>query len=202
MIRTVLDKDITAIVDIYNYYIEETIATFEEQAITRGDMQSRIAKVSGDNLPWLVAEDASGQVVGYAYACKWRERFAYRFSVEVTVYLCVNHAKQGLGTQLYTALFTELKKLGILIVMLAQIDKDSLKSVAGKKAKLTHNSIKGGVWGESSSYCIVMQPEETGEGEKDGKTKKIFFNIAKNRHGMARCEKISFHGKSRSFMEM
>ena len=98
--------------------------------------------------------------------------------------------------------FTELKKLGILIVMLAQIDKDSLKSVAGKKAKLTHNSIKGGVWGESSSYCIVMQPEELEEGVKDGKTKKIFFNIAKNRHGMAGCEKISFHGKSRTFKEL
>jgi L-amino acid N-acyltransferase YncA len=113
MIRAVLDKDANAIVNIYNYYIEETIVTFEEQAVTTDDMHSRITKVAADNLPWLVAEDAAGQVIGYAYACKWRERFAYRFSVEVTVYLSVNHAKQGLGTQLYTALFAELKKLSI-----------------------------------------------------------------------------------------
>ena len=117
MIRAVLDKDVSAIVDIYNYYIEETIATFEEQAITTKDMHKRITKVVGDNLPWFVAEDASGQVIGYAYACKWRERFAYRFSVEVTVYLCVNHAQQGLGTQLYTALFDELKQLSIHTVI-------------------------------------------------------------------------------------
>jgi phosphinothricin acetyltransferase len=117
MIRAVFDTDISAIVDIYNYYIEETIATFEEQAITTDDMHRRITKVSGDNLPWLVAEDDSGQVIGYAYACKWRERFAYRFSVEITVYLSVNHAQQGLGTQLYTALFDELKSLSINTVI-------------------------------------------------------------------------------------
>lgn len=44
MIRAVLDKDVSAIVDIYNYYIEETIATFEEQAITTKDMHKRITK--------------------------------------------------------------------------------------------------------------------------------------------------------------
>jgi len=113
MIRAVLETDIANIVDIYNHYVKETIATFEEQAITTDDMHSRIIKVSEDNLPWLVAEDGSGQVIGYAYACKWRERFAYRFSVEITVYLSKNHAQQGLGTQLYTALFDDLKNRSI-----------------------------------------------------------------------------------------
>jgi len=117
MIRAVLDSDVSAIIDIYNYYIEESIATFEEQTISTSDMLSRIVKVSANNLPWLVAEDNSGQVIGYAYASKWRERFAYRFSVEVTVYLSVNHAQQGLGTQLYTALFNELKNLSINTVI-------------------------------------------------------------------------------------
>jgi phosphinothricin acetyltransferase len=117
MIRAVLDKDITAIVDIYNYYIEETIVTFEEKTITTDDMHKRITKIAGDNLPWLVAEDDSGRVIGYAYACKWRERFAYRFSVEVTVYLSSNHAKQGLGTKLYTELFDELKSRDIHTVI-------------------------------------------------------------------------------------
>jgi phosphinothricin acetyltransferase len=113
MIRTVLEKDADEITEIYNYYIAETVATFEEEVITSGVMLARIAKVQADDLPWLVAENELGNVIGYAYATKWRERFAYRFSVEVTVYLAPNHAKQGLGTQLYQVLFTELKKRSI-----------------------------------------------------------------------------------------
>ena len=117
MIRAVLDKDATAIVDIYNYYIEHTVATFEEHPITIAEMNARIANVTADNLPWLIAEDSSGNMVGYAYACKWRERFAYRFSVEVTVYLSAEHAQQGIGTQLYTALFSALKARSIRTVI-------------------------------------------------------------------------------------
>jgi phosphinothricin acetyltransferase len=113
MIRPVHDKDVDDIVTIYNYYIAETLATFEEQVISSDDMLARIKKVSVNDLPWLVAEDDSGKVVGYAYATKWRERFAYRFSVEITVYLLANQLSQGLGSKLYTALFSELRQRSI-----------------------------------------------------------------------------------------
>jgi phosphinothricin acetyltransferase len=113
MIRTVLDKDINEITDIYNFYIAETVATFEEEVITPEIMLTRITKVSNDNLPWLVAEDDYGNVTGYAYATKWRERFAYRFSVEVTVYLSPKYLGAGIGTKLYQTLFSELKKRSI-----------------------------------------------------------------------------------------
>jgi L-amino acid N-acyltransferase YncA len=109
MIRAVLDKDADSIVEIYNYYIAETTVTFEEETITTADMQSRINKIQADNLPWLVAKDESGKVVGYAYASKWRERFSYRFSVEVTVYLSPEHSNKGIGSKLYAALFSELR---------------------------------------------------------------------------------------------
>ena len=69
----------------------------------------RLSKIQSDDLPWLVAEDDSGKVIGYAYASKWRERFAYRFSAEVTAYLSPNYLGNGVGTQLYEALFSELK---------------------------------------------------------------------------------------------
>jgi phosphinothricin acetyltransferase len=113
MIRAIQAKDVDEIVKIYNHYIAETVITFEESVITPNDMLSRIAEVHANDLPWLIAEDESGTVVGYAYATKWRARFAYRFSVEVTVYLSPNAARKGFGSQLYTALFFALKQRSI-----------------------------------------------------------------------------------------
>ena len=113
MIRTVLDKDVTSIAEIYNYYISETVVTFETETISPKNILDRIAKIQSDDLPWLVAQDNSGKVIGYAYASKWRERFAYRFSVEVTVYLSPNSSGNGVGTQLYEALFSELNERSI-----------------------------------------------------------------------------------------
>jgi len=67
--------------------------------------------------PWLVCEDDGGsggvgQVVGYAYAARHRERAAYRFSVDATVYLDARHHRRGLGSALYRALFGILRTQG------------------------------------------------------------------------------------------
>jgi len=109
VIRNVLNNDAITIAEIYNYYIAETTVTFESQTINPENTLDRIAKIQSDNLPWLIAEDERSKVIGYAYASKWRERFAYRFSVEITVYLSPNSSGNGIGTKLYQALFSELK---------------------------------------------------------------------------------------------
>ena len=117
MIRSVSNQDASSISKIYNYYISETIATFETNAVSSENMLERIHKVNSDDLPWLVAEDESGRLIGYAYASKWRERFAYRFSVEITVYLSTDVSRKGIGTALYKALFSELKLKNIHTVI-------------------------------------------------------------------------------------
>jgi len=113
MIRAVEIQDAKAITGIYNYYIASTVITFEEELIGTNEINNRIQAVQKAKLPWLVAENESGQVVGYAYATKWRDRFSYRFSVEVTVYLSPQHAGKGLGTLLYAELFKQLKASNI-----------------------------------------------------------------------------------------
>jgi L-amino acid N-acyltransferase YncA len=113
LIRSVLAKDAASIAEIYNLYILESTATFETEVISSDVICERIAKIQNDNLPWLVAEDDSGNVIGYAYASKWRERFAYRFSVEITVYLSPSVGGMGIGTKLYKALFRDLKRCSI-----------------------------------------------------------------------------------------
>lgn len=72
------------------------------------EMVQRIEEILASSLPWLVAE-ASGQVVGYAYASKWKGRCAYPYSVESTVYLAQTHTGKGIGLKLYTALIDAIR---------------------------------------------------------------------------------------------
>jgi L-amino acid N-acyltransferase YncA len=114
MIRAATQSDAEAIADIYNYYINNTVVTFEELPVSQNDILERIQKVTGSSLPWLVAED-EGAVIGYAYAGKWNVRSAYRHTAETTVYLSNPSVSKGWGTKLYTALFDNLRHNSILL---------------------------------------------------------------------------------------
>lgn len=116
MIRHVLAADAGAIATIYNYYIQETAVTFEETPVTASDILKRIAKIQHAQLPWLVAEENS-TLMGYAYAMPWKERSAYRYSVETTVYVARTAVAKGWGTDLYNALFTELRNNSIHVAI-------------------------------------------------------------------------------------
>ena len=108
LIRPATNADAESIVGIYNHYVENTVISFEESAVSADEMAGRIADVAAASLPWLVAE-RDGQVVGFAYATKWKARGAYRFSAECTVYLEPGVVGGGLGSELYEALFAELR---------------------------------------------------------------------------------------------
>ncbi len=116
MIRKAGQADSAAIAEIYNYYIINAFSTFEETPVSAAEMSNRIDNVSSLGLPWLVAE-SDGMVAGYAYATKWKERSAYRYSVEITVYLSQHMHGKGLGTKLYKALFHLLRGSGIHTVI-------------------------------------------------------------------------------------
>ena len=113
MIRTVEYSDASRLAEIYNHYVANSTATFEIDPISSDEMKNRIKDIERHSLPWLVCEDDSTNTIGYAYASKWKERAAYRQSVEITVYLDHNLTAQGLGSKLYTALFADLKNLSI-----------------------------------------------------------------------------------------
>ncbi len=72
----------------------------------------RLKKVVEANLPCIVAV-IDETIIGYPYATKWKERSAYCFSVESTIYLSNEFQRKGLGTVLYTSLLNKLKTLGI-----------------------------------------------------------------------------------------
>ena len=110
MLREVRIEDAEQLTTIYNYYIRTSGVTFEEEPITSSEMRSRIEKIRfKGNFPFLIFEE-NGVIMGYAYATTFRERVAYRFTVESTVYLAKEHFGKGIGRILYAALLDELKK--------------------------------------------------------------------------------------------
>lgn len=115
MIRPVTTEDAAHIADIYNHYVLHSTITFEEQAVSVQEMQQRIAEVLAE-LPWLVWIEEQ-EVVGFAYASKWKGRCAYRYSVESTVYVAEGTTGKGIGSRLYAALIAELRQRELHVVM-------------------------------------------------------------------------------------
>ncbi len=111
MIRRVAESDASEICAIYNEYVLNTWISFEESAVSADDMAERIQNVAG-HFPWLVYEER-GKIVGYAYASKWKERSAYRHTVELGIYVASDWIGKGIGTFLMTDLLKELRDLAI-----------------------------------------------------------------------------------------
>jgi phosphinothricin acetyltransferase len=115
-IRSVLSIDAEVIGRIYNHYITQTFITFEEEEVSTAEINRRIQDVQLSSLPWLVTE-SDGTVVGYAYADKWKGRYAYRFSAEVTVYIDPDYVGHGIGSKLYSRLLPTLVDSGIHVAI-------------------------------------------------------------------------------------
>ncbi len=107
IIRDCTEHDIAQLCHIYNYYVGNTAVTFEEQQVSASEMARRVALYS-TQYPWLVCEVAD-QIVGYAYATKWKERSAYRHTAEITVYVQHGLHGHGYGKLLYQALLQKLE---------------------------------------------------------------------------------------------
>jgi len=108
MIRPFSLPDAAGITTIYNHYVLHSIVTFEVEPVLPAEMEKQLTK-SAKNFPCLVYEN-KGDILGFAYAGKWKSRCAYRQSVESTIYVRHEHFRRGLGTLLYSALLDELRK--------------------------------------------------------------------------------------------
>jgi L-amino acid N-acyltransferase YncA len=106
-------RDAAACAAIYAPHVEAGPTSFEEAPPDSEEMAGRIRKTSTTH-PWLVAE-LDGEVVGYAYACPHRSRPAYRWSVDVSVYVASPHQGRGHGRRLYEELFERLRDQGFRV---------------------------------------------------------------------------------------
>lgn len=105
-------KDAQAILDIYAPYVLNTTLTFESVVPTLSEFETKMMQVQA-RYPWLVCS-SEDTVVGFAYANEVRSRDAYRWNVELSIYLDENYHRRGIATALYTALFQILKMQGFV----------------------------------------------------------------------------------------
>lgn len=99
IIRDAAHNDIAAIQRIYAHHVLHGAGSFEEAPPSVETMMERFDLVASRNLPWLVA-DIGGDIAGYSYANLYRERSAYRFTLEDAVYIAPTHTRCGVGRAL------------------------------------------------------------------------------------------------------
>jgi L-amino acid N-acyltransferase YncA len=110
-IRPVKISDTDFCLSLYSKYVVGSAVSFELEAPSLEEFSNRIDTIS-KRFPYLVAEE-NGNVIGYAYASAYRDRAAYQWNVEVSIYVEDQNKKSGVATALYTQLFSELEGIHI-----------------------------------------------------------------------------------------
>lgn len=111
-VRPAITDDLPVIAAVYAHYVASSVASFEIDAPDVDEWARRFATITERDLPFLVAE-RDGAVAGYAYCTPWKERPAYRATVEDSVYVAPWALGAGCGTELLTALLERCRSIGV-----------------------------------------------------------------------------------------
>jgi phosphinothricin acetyltransferase len=159
-------RDAAACAAIYAPSVEAAPTSFEERAPDAAEMAARMADCTATH-PWLVAEEG-GEVVGYAYACPYQARPAYRWSASVSVYVAADRVGAGIGRALYEELFARLRRRGFRMAV-AGITLPNTASVAlherlGFVQTGVNRAIgwKLGAWRDVGWYQLELAPAAPG----------------------------------------
>ena len=129
-IRSAEERDIPHIREIYNYYVTNSVVTFDEKRWTVAQWRDKFAHLTKLGLPFLVAESPSGQLLGYALVQPWAGKTAYRYTVEDSIYLGQAASGKGLGRALLEALIEACRKKGLREIVAVISDKGAESSIA------------------------------------------------------------------------
>ncbi|WP_295532026.1 GNAT family N-acetyltransferase [uncultured Pseudacidovorax sp.] len=165
-IRPSRDADLAAITAIYAHHVLHGTGTFETDAPTQADMTNRRADVLGKGLPYLVAENEAGEVLGFAY-CNWfKPRPAYRYSAEDSIYIADAARGMGLGAQLLGALIEAAQAAGVRKLIAVIGDSANAGSVGvHRKLGFAHvGVIKDCGWKFGEWRDVVLMDKVLGEG--------------------------------------
>ena len=103
-------EDAAEILAIYKPYIQKTAITFEYEIPSLEEFSDRISQTL-ENFPYLVAVNEDDKILGYAYASRYRERKAYDWVVELSVYVAEEAQHLHIGSELYRRLLCFLTEL-------------------------------------------------------------------------------------------
>jgi phosphinothricin acetyltransferase len=115
-IRPVQETDADAIAEIYAHHVLHGTASYEIEPPSVDETIAKIRRVTVPGWPFIVAEE-DGVVVGYAYATQFRDRAAYRFACEDSIYVAADKARRGIGTILLSALIERSALFGFRTIV-------------------------------------------------------------------------------------
>jgi L-amino acid N-acyltransferase YncA len=163
-IRPAVLADIPAITRIYAHAVAHGTASFELTPPDEAEMARRMAKLLDGGFPYLAAE-TDGRLAGYAYAGLYRERPAYRYTVENSVYVASDMHKRGIGRTLLLALIEAATARGFRQMIAVIGDSNQAASIALHEAtgfhhvgKLGNVGFKHGRWLDTVLMQIALGP--------------------------------------------
>ena len=109
IIRKAKKEDLKELLDIYNYEVEHGVATFDLETKTLEEREEWFYSHNVDNHPLIVAE-IDGNIAGYASLSSYREKEAYKSTVELSIYIGVSYRKKGVATALMDSILDEAKR--------------------------------------------------------------------------------------------
>ncbi len=128
-IRDATLADLPWIREIYNHYVLNSTVTFDEKPMTLAALRKKYQRAVDLGYPFLVAQNPAGQILGYAFVTPWREKAAYRFTVENSIYLGPASTGKGLGKQLLGELIARSKAAGVKEIIAVIADKGADASI-------------------------------------------------------------------------
>jgi L-amino acid N-acyltransferase YncA len=128
-LRAAEAKDCFAICEIYNFYIQNSVVTFDEQTMVVSQWEEKLTYLNKQKLPFIVAETDNGEILGFAYVAPWRQKSAYRTTVEDSIYLRAAATGKRVGTKLLEELLTLSKQAGVKEVVAVISDSGADSSV-------------------------------------------------------------------------
>lgn len=168
-VRDAMPADIPAVTEVYAHHVLHGTGTFEEAPPDASEMANRMDKVQRQGWGWFVAEDAGGEIVGFGYYAQFRDRSAYRFCAEDSIYVREAVRGQGVGKALVQALLEHAQARGFRQMLAVIGDSENAGSI-GLHASLGFRQagvmravgFKFGRW-----LDVVTMQKPLGEGDRD-----------------------------------
>ncbi|MFI3325784.1 MAG: N-acetyltransferase family protein [Clostridia bacterium] len=159
-LRIATPDDAVTLADIYNYYVENTNISYEYAKVSYEDFKNRIIEIS-KAFPYIVAYE-DNKIIGYAYSHSFRERKAFSWGTELSMYLDKNCKAKGTGTMLMEKILSMLKSMNFVIAY-SFVDEPNPASTAlhekfgfEKVATLNNTGFKNGKWCSAYIYELVI----------------------------------------------
>ena len=159
-------RDAAACAAIYAPFVSDSAVSFDETPPGEAELSARIERITRTH-PWLVAEFGD-ELAGFAYAAPHRERAAYRWATEVTVYVAASHRRRGAARSLYGTLFELLRRQGLRIALagitLPNEPSVKLHETLGFSEVGVYRNIgwKIGAWRDVGWWALDLAPKAAG----------------------------------------